>query len=708
MFFNRFFAGVAILLCFCQTVIRANYQLEEPDLTEFSLAELMNLDVVVTLPARREQKLSQSASAIYVMTREDIRRSGATRITEALRMVPGFDIAMHNSSTWAVSSRGFTDVFSNKLLVMIHGRSIYTPHFSGVFWQNQDVVLEDVERIEVIRGPGASLYGSNAVNGVINIITRPACETQGEYLELGSGDQQPYSLIYRRGSKLSEKVFSRIYVKTSQMNPLVTPQGLDAIDRWNAKQTGFRIDWDLTPKDHFTLQGDYFRNSFFDIGQHFLGQPFSTPIVPGAIPFHAGQSVNRNDLHQGTNLLARLEHEGKEGAGWSLKLYQDRFKLEGKVFTSLHDTFDFDFQRSFKRHKKHQLMWGVNYRLIRDVIPPAQIIYDPVSREVENYSAFFQDEIQMSPKFRFILGSKFEDSYFGGRENQPSLKFLYSPENSHTWWGSVARAARTPSRTEREGSGTIAELAGNPLIPLLVPTLVTLEGSPKFQSEHLTAWELGYRYQRKGSFTLDTTAFYFDYDDLRSSEPQPGVNRAFLGGLPGSYTFAPIRLGNKISGSSKGVELFADWKLSDRTRIKASYSYIDLDFKLHSSSRGHSSQAGQSNRVAEGFATALNLVSLQGDAPAHQASILLSRSLSPREEFDCMLRYVDDRKSTQVPDYLALDLQYSYQTGNQWSITLIGKNLLDPSHLESGLNNNPLFSVTEVPRSFYLKLSRNF
>ena len=459
-------------------------------LKELSLEELM--DIEVTSVSKRPERLSETASAIQVITQEDIRRSGATRLPEALRLASNLEVAQIDSRRWAISARGFNSPFSNKLLVLIDGRTVYTPLFAGVFWDVQDTLLEDIDRIEVISGPGATLWGANAVNGVINIITKDAKDTQGTLLAGGGGTELRGFGGVRYGGAVAPNFRYRIYGKYFDRDGTVLPDGRDASDDWHQGQGGFRMDWDASESDVFTVQGDGYDGRISQAGADAID-------VSGA------------------NVIGRWSHTFYEGSELTLQLYYDRTHrdIPGEVSEDL-DTYDVDFQHRFPLGERHDIVWGLGYRLIEDDVgnsPAVAFLPPQVSRQW--FSGFVQDEIALvKDRVHLTLGTKIEHNDYTGFEFQPSGRLAWRLSEQQILWSAISRAVRTPSRIDRE------------LFLRVDDPDLRIDGGPDFESEELLAYELGYRVQPFSRLGLSLAAYYNDYDDLRSRESQSACGRS--------------------------------------------------------------------------------------------------------------------------------------------------------------------------------------
>ena len=450
-----------------------------------SLEELSNL--VVTSVSRRPQSLAEAASAIQVITGEEIRRSGATSIPEALRLASNLQVGQLNGNNWAISARGFNSTVANKLLVMIDGRTIYSPLFAGTFWEAQDVPLYDVDRIEVISGPGGTLWGANAVNGVINIVTRSASETQGLLVRAGGGNELREDGAIRYGGTAGSTSY-RVYAQYAGRDAADLPSGADIGDGSNVGQAGFRLDWASGDGDVLTVQGD-------------------------ANEVHTDNPFTDDSTSRSQNILARWRRQFSATSELQVQAYYDRALR--RVPSSYGDdlqTFDIELQHRFQAGSRHNIVWGLTYRAEHDDFDNVVYALDPPHRTLHRPGGFFQDEIALLPdSLHLTVGTKVEDNEYTGAEWQPSVRLAWSFNEDSLLWGAVSRAVRTPSRIDRD-------LANRTRPPFTA-------GNPDFESEKLIAYELGLRTQPSRPLSLSLATYYNDYDDLRSFEPPPGRRR---------------------------------------------------------------------------------------------------------------------------------------------------------------------------------------
>lgn len=633
------------------------------ELKILSLEQIM--DVEIWSVSKKEEKASEAAAAVYVITQDDIRRSGALNIPEALRLAPGVQVARLNSHEWAISARGFTAPTSTKLQVLIDGRSVYSPLFSGVFWDVQDTLMEDIDRIEVIRGPGATLWGANAVNGVVNVITKSAKDTQGTLVTAGGGTEEKVFGGFRYGGSYKEDVHYRIYGKGFARDSMVLPSGRSSAEEWQQGQGGFRVDWDLSSVSMLTLQGDAYAGRVWET------RPLVFTNPPGSAISH-----DRTDL-KGANVLGRWTRTLGEDSSFQAQMYYDRIhRTIPRVFEEDRDIYDLDLQHRVPLGERHDLVYGIGYNATKDVAQNTPSIgWDPPSRLLQVFSAFAQDDITLIPdKLRLTIGSKFEHNSFTGFEYQPSGRIAWFPATNHTVWSAISRAVRTPSRLDRDfvSHGSL----GTPFPPGSYSEVL---GSEQFESEDLLALELGYRVQPHPRVTLDLATFYNIYDNLRTVQfGSPNT----VGGV----TVLPLSIGNLMEGETYGGELAVGYQLVDRWRLSAGYTLLLEHLRIKSGSPPLTTGSGE------------------GNDPVHQFFIRSFVNLPAHFEFDTSVRYVDQLPHPVVPSYLTFDARLGWSPSERWELSLVGQNLLEKRHREFG--TGPL--AREVERSVYGKVTLRF
>jgi len=619
------------------------------------------------LAARKVQKLTQTAAALFVITQEDIRRAGITRLPEALRLVPGVQVARVSANKWAISARGFNGLYASKLLVMIDGRTVYTPLRSEVFWDVQDTLIEDVERIEVIRGPGGSLWGANAVNGVINIVTKSAKETQGSLVTtyIGKGEERAIVGI-RQGGQLNNDVYYRVYGKFFEHEHFVNEQDEVQQDNWQMKRGGFRMDWKKNDRDNLTAQGDIYDG--------FVKQNISI--------FHEQQndSVNLN----GFNLLARWQRDFSNG-DIILQTYYDHTRRDRLILDEIRDTYDLDFQHRWQQSEKQEFIWGLGFRYSQDEMDNTSIFlsYIPKKRQDKLFSAFVRSEFKIAGEseqfgykntgnLRLIIGSKFEHNDYSGFEIQPTIRLLWKQNDKQSLWAAISRAVRTPSRSDSGVEyNTLSDVGA-----------VRITGNHDFQSEELLAYELGYRFNPSPRFLLDVLLFYNEYDKLRTAEPIGFIS------TPPTLIF---ELNNQMVGEAYGLEFSASWEIFERWKMIATYSYLDIHLHLNPTSLYFSKETEED------------------DTPHHQASLRSLLTLPNNLELDTALYYVDNVPNQNAPRYTRFDIRLGWHAWKNMELSLGARNLFNKQHREFG-NGNRVSTIMadEVRQAIYMQLKYRF
>lgn len=664
--FVRRFAGVCLLVSlfvspnlFAQT---DEIQVASAELNSLSIEELMSVEV--TSVSKKKERKQDAAAAVYVLTQEDIRRSGATNIPDLLRTVPGVEVARLTANTWSVTARGFGGRFANKLLVLIDGRSIYTPLFSGVYWEGHDVMLEDVDRIEIIRGPGGTLWGANAVNGVVNIVTKAAGDTQGGLVSGGVGTEERGFFSTRWGDKIGEDVDYRVYVKGFARDAGGDPEiGGDAQDDWNNVQGGFRFDWRLSPDDLLTIQGD-----LNDLGINqvvtdaFLEEPFE-------------RSIHSQVDYLGRNLLTRWTHTLSDDSKIEVQGYYDGYTWDEPTFRENRDTFDLHMEHSFSAANRHEIIWGAGLRLSADQIDGSEFAsFDPSNELMQLYDIFIQDDITLLDELHLIIGTKLEYNNFSGFEIQPNARLRWSPNDHHTLWAAVSRAVRTPSRAE---AGVRLRSSSAPGPTEFV--LMNVDGR-EFQSEDLFAAEFGYRVRANDKLALDFALFYNRYTDMRSLEFEEPFDE-------NGVTVVPLQARNGSRAKTYGFELAADWAPSAAWQVRAGYSLLQLSI-----------DSPPDDPVTETFSQ---------DTPQQQFFIQNHIQFPRNVEFDSTVRYVDALSEIDVDSYVELDARLAWRPREDLELAIVGQNLLHGNHFEFA----PTFVghvPTQVERGVYAKVTWRF
>lgn len=643
---------------------------EEDPGEEFSLEELM--DIEVTSVSKKAQKLSGSAAAIFVVTQEDIQRIGAEAIADALRIVPGLHVAHIARGRWSVSSRTFSGEFANDLLTQMDGRTLYNSLFSGTYWDSADTILEDIDRIEVIRGPGATLWGANAVNGIISVITKPADETQGFLLKSGwsTNDNMPWAQ-FRYGGEISEDAHFRIYGKWFDRDGGLFANGDDFHDDWDAWKAGFRLDWNPSPDDTLTFWGD----------THWGHSEEQTLFVSLAAPYLVPREQTAR--YGGYYVQGRWNHRFSDTSDMTLQLYYDNITRKQDLLNQDLNVFDVDFEHRFELGDRHELIWGVGYRVYWDDLDNSMDIgFFPDHRTAQTLSAFIQDTITVIPdELSITVGSKFEHNDFSGFELQPNLRAVWTPDDRNTIWGAISHAVRTPSRVEHDALviPTVMPPSG-PMMPLI---LGSFGGDSSFKSEEVTAFEVGYRVRPTDNLSFDLAVFYNDYDDLLTSE----LGALTPGGAPG-VLLLPAVFDNKADGETYGFELASQWQVLDNWRLSASYSLSTTHIHALGSS---------TDPVAE---------VAEDQYPRHQFNVRSYLDVADNLQFNTVLYYVDNLGDLGIHNYLRWDAQVTWQPADFVNVTLGVQNILDDRHPEfMPVLNRP---ASETERRGYVSVEFRF
>jgi iron complex outermembrane recepter protein len=577
-------------------------------------------DVNVSSVTKSNEPLRDAPAAIYVITHDDIIRSGATSIPEMLRLAPNLFVAQTSASTFTVSARGFSGSanaqnFANKLLVLIDGRSVYTPLYSGVYWNMQDVLPEDIDRIEVISGPGATLWGANAFDGVINIITKKASETQGVQVDVAAGNLQQVA-SFQYGGHLGDDLSYRLYAKTFWDENTLTTTGARARDNWTKPQGGFRADWTPDEADQLTLQGDIFAGDTAD----------SSPM---------------NDTISGGNILGRWNHGWSDGSTLQVQAYADRVSQATNMNGGSYwvDTYDLDIQHSFALGARNQIVWGGGVRWDDyNISPGSGLSFQPSGRDMVLGDLFAQDSFAITDRLKLIAGLKLENDPFSGVAALPDLRLSWKPNDKTLLWAAVSQAIRSPTPFDRD----VHEEVGG---------INLLNAGGTFKSEKLIAYELGARLQPTDRLSFSVSTYYNVYNDLRSIELKP-------------VTFFPLQWGNGMRGDAYGVEAWSDYRVTDWWRLSAGFSaeHEQLSFK-----------AGDPGLLGAAEA---------GDEPAAQGQIRSSMNLGRDVTFDATVRSVAALPNPALPAYTELNARLGWNVTPRIQLSVSGFNLLHAYHVE--------------------------
>jgi iron complex outermembrane receptor protein len=591
----------------------------DSELSDLSLEQLSN--VVVTSVSRQEERLARAAASITIISSSDIRRSGARTLPEALRMAPNLQVARVDARNYAITARGFNSPFENKLLVLIDGRSVYSPLFSGVFWDAQDVVMADVERIEVISGPGSTIWGANAVNGVINVITKSAKDTLGgrASVAVGGGER---SAIARYGAAVGSHGSYRLYAKTLAVDDTVNAAGASIHTGFDRHQAGFRADWDLAAGGA-TLSGDAYQGSL-------------------------AQAGTRDIYISGANLNASVSARSGERNDYRVQVLLDHTERnQPNAFVEYLDTIDGQAQYNMHLGQRHRVSFGAGYRFAKDRLTNgAGFAFLPAELNLHTGNVFAQDEFALTEALRLTAGLKVEHNNYTGAEFLPNLRLGWSPSNDSLLWSSLSRTVRAPSRIDHDFY--------SPSVPTVVngvPRFV-IAGGPDFISETANVFELGYRAQPTPQFSYSVTGFYSQYDRLRTLEPLAGGGVAFR---------------NFGEGRVRGVEMWGRWHPSDSLHLSAGLVQQKIHTGLTAGSKDSSGDTG-----------------LSTNDPGRHWLLRVSKDISDNNQDDATLRYQGSLPKPAVPAYYEMDLRWLWTVVPNTEVALIGQNLLHQSHAEFG------------------------
>lgn len=649
------------------------------DLTQLSLEELM--DIEVTLVSRKPELLFQAPAAISVLTCEDLHRLGVMHISDAFRWIPGMEVARIDANKWAVTARGSNSLYANKLLVLQDGRRLYSPIFSGVFWESQDFLFEDIDRVEVIRGPGATMWGANAVNGIINIITKDAMLTQGGWAQVALGTEEKMLFSLRYGGKFKNVAY-RVYGKYHNTDGSVDSAGKSTNDTWTMSSVGFRVDGKPSPRDAICVMGDFHRAQ---VGQE--GRPWLMQGISLGIPDYRA-------MHTSGHLTTRWKRSFSPTSQMVLQISGDQMAREDPYITEgLYRTFDFDFQHQFCISTRHELIWGMGSRITWDRMGKNRMVtFRPFKRTLAVSSAFIQDEINMnSDKIWCQLGSKFEHNPFTGYEIQPSFRLVWTPNDDVKFWSAVSKAVRTPSRADHDF-----------LVKYSLGTVeIQWQGNPHIRSEKLLAWEMGTTVRPWATLLMNFNVFYNHYSELHLGN---FGNVTVVSSPP--QIILPFYLGNYQWGITKGGDASMDFWLSRKIRIHGGYSFLQFNSHPYASVltryKEICSQLGVDPKLTREW-----VLSGPGKSPEHQAFIRISANLVSRVKIDIGTRWVDVLSSIHIPAYWTADFRVAWQIGSALEGFLVGQNVFRASHQEFREMASP-FQSTEIQRSVYSGLNVRF
>lgn len=631
--------GLAISL----TALSSHAETPFVDLASLTLEELANIQI--TSVSKKAERLADAAASVFVITQDDIRHSGATSLPEVLRLAPNLQVAQVSANGYTVSARGFNNSSANKLLVLIDGRSVYSPLFSGVFWDVQDLMLEDVDRIEVISGPGGTLWGTNAVNGVINVITRSAHDTQGGVAVAGAG-QRESNVAARYGGSFGTAGSYRVYAKHTERAHTETANGTVADDASHMTQAGLRMDW-RRASDQLSVQANVYSGE--------QGQP-----APGAIVTGKKFALGAISL-SGTNLLTHWERQTDSGSRLSLQAYYDHTeRVVPPTFSDKLDIVDIQLQYTLPRAGMHELVWGAQYRYGMDHVVNSQYFaFLPADLKQKWSSLFAQDEMRLREDLRLTAGARVERNDYTGTEFLPSLRLAWQLSPHHSLWSAVSRTVRAPSRLDRDA-----------YVPGTAPFL--LIGGPAFRSEVANVLEIGYRGQISSRLSYSATAYHARYDDLHTQESAPGGR--------------PVFFANGMEGRTSGIEMWGTFQVTQYWRLSGGYTAERERLRLKANSHDLASLGSA------------------GKDPAYQWQLRSMLELSPVSELDLMLRRVAALSNPAVPAYTSVDVRYAWRPQQNLELSVTGQNLAGNGHGEF----TGIATRSDFGRSVFFKVLSRF
>lgn len=648
----------------------AGNQLDPAALKKLSLEELSQIEV--TTPSREPEKAFDTPAAVFVITGDDIRRSGVTSIPEALRMAPGVEVARIDANHWSVGIRGFGSRLTRDVLVLVDGRTVYTPLFDGTYWEVQDTLLEDVDRIEVIRGPGGTIWGPNAVNGVIDVITKSSKDTHGAFVSAGGGNEEQGFVNARYGGGDGKNFDYRLYGKSFTRGPEDHANGQN-FDDWRSVQGGFRMDWSGASRGNFTLQGDIYDEV---AGESVQAETYTAPY---------SRVVNANVLLSGGNVLGRWEKKIREGNDIQLQVYYDRTSRLEPILGEVRNTADVDFIQHLLLRGRQKVSWGLGARVdpVRDTEIVSGVAFTSPNRVDYLLTAFIEDEIGLvKDRLSLTLGTKLLRTNFTGKVSpQPSARLALTPDGRQTLWAAFTHAIRTPSDSEENFNllgyaGTIAGL----------PFFARFNANANFAPEQLNGSELGYRRLLGKKVYVDLAGFYNHYHNLFSEDI---TGAPFVETDPGPvHLLEPGEVGNGLLATTKGIEIAPEWRPTSFWRLTGSYSYLHMDvYKAPGSTDFGSAPA------------------IQGSSPGHQIMVQSAFDLSKVLKLDLNFRHISalpGQSPAAVPAYSTADIRLAWQLNRQIELSFVGMNLLQPSHFEDG--GDP-FVLVGIERSGYAQIA---
>jgi iron complex outermembrane receptor protein len=636
------------------------------ELKGMSLQALMSIDF--TSVSKEPTPGMRTPAAIAVITGEDIKRSGATTIPEALRLAPGVEVARIDGSKWSIGIRGFGSRLTRSVLVLMDGRTVYTPLFDGTYWEVQDTVMDDIERIEIVRGPGGTIWGPNAINGVINIITKKSTDTRGVLVSAGGGNEERGFAEVRYGGAVGDALTYRVYAKGFDRGPQVHMDG-QPFDDWHAGQVGFRMDWKKGSRDTFMVQGDTYDER--------AGE--SVQVTSYAAPY--SQTVDADARLSGGNVMGRWTRVVGDGNDIQVQAYYDRTTRMEPNFGETRTTVDLDAVQRLRLGARHQFTWGLGARLspVDDVEVASGLTFLPFQRTDTLFTAFGQDEFSLVPgRLALTVGTKLLHTNFTDIGAEPTARLLWTPNAKQTVWTAFSHALRTPSDAEENFYllGLVSDAS-------TLPLFARFNANHDFKPEKLDGFELGYRNLVRDNVSVDLAGFFNHYTDLFSEDI---TGEPFFEATPGpAHLLLPAQFGNGLRGSTSGVEIAPEWRLTRALRLRGSYSYLHMDLERGPDSQDVGSAPG-----------------IVGSSPRHQATALMSIDLSHHLQGDIDARYVSALPGQLVSSYSTINGRLGWHISQQVEVSINGQNLLQPSHAEFGGDPGPLVPIR---RSGYVKVT---
>jgi iron complex outermembrane receptor protein len=638
------------------------------DLTQATLEDLMNIQV--TSVSKKDQQAFRAGAAIFVITQDDIRRSGAINIPDVLRMVPGIEVAQVDNNAWAISIRGFNSVYANKLLVLVDGRSVYTPAFSGVYWDQLNVPLENIERIEVIRGPGGTVWGANAMNGVINIITFSSKATHGGLVRAGTGSQDSLNGLVQYGGDLGGKGAYRVFGGYSTIGNSTLTMGLPGADGWRSLSGGFRSDWDLSDHDTLTVEGNLLQAREGESITEVLANN-----LPMVATFNDPVRVGSGDL------LATWDHTFQGGSDVSVQSYYSHYNRRSFGYDNALDTADLEVQHHIAAGSRQDIVWGVDFRYTESGLTPGySVSFSPPEQSDFLFNVFFQDEIRLTRSLALTAGAKFGRNQISGFEFQPSAQLVWSPSSRQTFWVAAAQALGEPSLNSLsiQYDAAVVPLPGGAF------GVVTELGAPHLKAEQLRDFEGGYRAQLNKRWSLDLTLFRSYYRNQETASP----GAPFLSQSNGVFFEEfPYYAGNLARENSYGGEVFGNLRINNRWRISPGLSILHL-----------TPLAVPAGVIAT--------YGLPGDSAKHHAELRSSFTLRRNLEWDTSVYFSGTLPEDRIPAYTRVDTRLGWRMGESLELSIAGQNLLTPRHLE--FDDPYVINSTQIHRSVLAKVVWRF